>query len=313
MKTITTNMLSRLAAVMLGLSLAAPAAADPYWPPVQELFARHCTLCHSGPAASLGLNLDRREAVLAGSSKGPVVVAGKPGDSELVRRLRGQSLPRMPLTGPPYLDENAISLVETWIASLDPAGAVIPAKSPAPESAVADPAPLDQTVARDPSAAAVALLVQRCAVCHSPQGKMGPAPEGFIATSYANLLDARERAWIVPGRPLASEVLRRIQGLSLPRMPFDGPPYLNDTEISVIEDWIAAGAPNSEGLNASLPIGARVRLGGTLTGQWLLDGLPLHVDTQSRIRETFRPGQRVQVRGWVDSAGNIRVDRIRAR
>lgn len=313
MKKIATTMLGWLAAVLLGLCLAAPAAADPYWPPVQELFASHCTLCHSGPAASLGLNLDRREAVLAGSSKGPVVVPGNPGDSELVRRLRGQSLPRMPLTGPPYLDEDAISLVESWIASLEPVGETSPAKSPAPESAVAGPPPSDQKVISDPAAAAVALLVQRCAVCHSPQGKMGPAPEGFIATSYASLLDARERAWIVPGRPLASELLRRIQGLSLPRMPFDGPPYLNDTEISVIESWITAGAPNSDGLNAPLPVGARVRLGGTLTGQWLLDGLPLHVDAQSRIRENFRPGQRVQVRGWLDSAGNIRVDRIRAR
>lgn len=313
MKIIDIKMLCRLAAVVLGLSLTAQASADPYWPPVQELFARHCTLCHSGPAANLELSLERREAVLAGSSKGPVVVAGKPADSELIRRLRGQSLPRMPLTGPPYLDETAIALVETWIASLEPVGEKILPENTVPGNTVADQALPEQTDTSAPTEAAVALLVQRCAVCHSPQGKMGPAPEGFIATSYSSLLDARERAWIVPGQPLASEVVRRIQGLSLPRMPFDGPPYLDDAEISVIETWIAAGATDSDGRIAPLPAGARVRLGGTLTGQWLLDGLPLHVDTQSRIRESFRPGQRVQVRGWVDSAGNIRVDRIRSR
>ena len=36
---------------------------------------------------------------------------------------------------------------------------------------------------------------------------------------------------MVPGKPEASELVRRIRGQAHPRMPFDGPPYLSDDEI----------------------------------------------------------------------------------
>ena len=49
-------------------------------------------------------------------SKGPVVKAGDPNASELVRRIRGQARPRMPLDGPPYLSIDEIRLIEDWIA-----------------------------------------------------------------------------------------------------------------------------------------------------------------------------------------------------
>jgi len=96
-------------------------------------------------------------------------------------------------------------------------------------------------------------------------------------------------------------------------MPFDGPPYLSEADIELIEEWIAAGAPNDQGQPAPLPVGARVRLGGTLSGHWQLDGLPLKVAAGTRIRENLRVGQRVEVRGWVESDGTIGVERIRAR
>lgn len=278
-------------------------AVEPAWPEVQELFTRHCVICHGAGLASQGLRLDSRESVLAGGSNGPVVVAGNPDDSELMRRIRGQSLPRMPLTGPPYLNDAETALIADWIRAL---GAQTAAGAPADG---ASPPPAES----GPFSPVAAILVPRCATCHSPNGRMGPAPEGFVATSYENLLDARERAWIVPGHPLASELARRIRGQSLPRMPFDGPPYLGEGDIEIIENWIAAGAPNDQGRTAPLPVGARVRLGGTLSGRWQLDGLPLRVAPGTRIRENLSLGQRVEVRGWVESDGAIAAERIRSR
>jgi hypothetical protein len=45
-------------------------------------------------------------------------------------------------------------------------------------------------------------------------------------------------------------------------MPFDGPPWLADEEMRLIEQWIAQGARDSEGRAAPVPAGARVRFRG---------------------------------------------------
>ena len=85
--------------------------------PVVRILAERCVMCHQGEAAPLGLRLDSVDALLAGSRNGPVVKPGDPAGSELLRRLRGQSQPRMPLTGPPFLSDAEIASVETWIAA----------------------------------------------------------------------------------------------------------------------------------------------------------------------------------------------------
>ena len=74
-------------------------------------------MCHSEIAgASKGLRLDDYDAVLAGGERGPILVPGNAKDSELVRRLRGESTPRMPFLSRP-LPESQIALIENWIAA----------------------------------------------------------------------------------------------------------------------------------------------------------------------------------------------------
>ena len=72
----------------------------------------NCVLCHSGGTGAAGVNLDSYANIKRGSVNGPVVVPRQPGASELVRRLRGESQPRMPLTGPPYLDDATLARIE---------------------------------------------------------------------------------------------------------------------------------------------------------------------------------------------------------
>lgn len=79
-------------------------------------------MCHSAQAAAVELRLDSYAAAVAGGSKGPVLVPGDAAGSELVRRLRGESLPRMPFLSYP-LAPDEIALVERWIAAGLPEGA----------------------------------------------------------------------------------------------------------------------------------------------------------------------------------------------
>jgi hypothetical protein len=91
------------------------ATEKPGWEDVSPIFNEQCVMCHSSVhGASLGLSLDSYEAALAGSSRGPVLIPGDPARSELVRRLRGESTPRMPFLGVPMPDDQ-IDLIIRWI------------------------------------------------------------------------------------------------------------------------------------------------------------------------------------------------------
>ncbi len=95
-----------------------PIVAGPtYVQDVRPILAARCVKCHSGANPPRGLRLDTYEHVLAGSTYRAVVVPGDPDASELVRRIRGESVPRMPFDGPPFLDEAQIRLIEAWIAA----------------------------------------------------------------------------------------------------------------------------------------------------------------------------------------------------
>ncbi|MCQ4347698.1 hypothetical protein NGA35_09810 [Pseudomonas stutzeri] len=270
---------------------------------IAPILQARCVLCHAGASAPLGLRLDSLDGLREGSQRGPVALAGKPQDSELLLRLSGARQPRMPMSGPPWLSAAEIDLVERWIA-----GGLLPADEPGAAPAPAAP-PADGRVTW---AEVAPILARRCSKCHTAQGLMGPPPEGYRLTSLAEALASGERARVIPGNAGASELLRRIRGQALPRMPYDGPPWLEETEIALIAAWIEQGARDAAGRPAAAPLGARLRLHGTLGAGWMLDGLPLRVEAGTRIDKNPRPGDYVQVRGrW--SAGGVEVERLRRR
>ena len=82
------------------------------------------------------------------------------------------------------------------------------------------------------------LFDQRCVSCHG-----GSA--GLWLDRYEHVMAGSSRGAVVtPGDPEASELYRRVAGLSQPAMPLGGPP-LSSEEISLIRTWIAEGAPNN--------------------------------------------------------------------
>ncbi len=292
----------------LNLALNTSAAAQVTFTDIQPILQQRCVMCHSGEAAPLGLKLETLKQLLKGSVYGPVLIAGNATESKLYKRLTGSTQPRMPMTGPPFLTDSQIDLFKQWIEAGLPAGeqqAEALSQAPVPIEPVSDDKINFSHVAP--------IFATRCAKCHTDNGLMGEAPEGYRLTSYASILSASHRVRVVPGKPAASELLRRIKGQAVPRMPFDGPPYLSDEEIHKIQAWIANGAPDGNGRVAKIPGGARIRLHGHLIDGWLLDGLPLEINRNTRQQKHPGQGDYVRVRGVIDDEGNVSVERIRRR
>lgn len=286
---------------------------------LKPIFDERCIICHNGPNAPKKLQLTSYPNIMKGSENGAVVQPGDPQASEIIRRLTGISQPRMPLTGPPYLTDEQIEMFREWIRAGAPEG---------PSPAVGTEAPIAQlpSGAETPPAAAASqrqpfltyadvepIFKMNCLKCHNTRGIMGPPPEGFMVGSYEALLATGDRARIVPGHSAASELVRRIRGQALPRMPFDGPPYLSEEQINLIVQWIDQGARSSDGTPAPLPVGAKVRLHGRLSSADKLDGLPLQIGSGTRLKKSPSPGDYVEVRGTVGEKGEILVERLRRR
>lgn len=318
---------ARLVVLALAAALAASVAgAQPSvtFADVEPILLARCVMCHAGSAPPAGLALDDLEALRAGSARGPVVVPGDPDASELVRRLRGDAMPRMPLTGPPFLTDEEIDLFVRWIASGADAAVIGGAgttdaerRDPPTEdgaagaaSPVADPGP---SAAGPVTFAQVEpILVQNCVRCHAATGIMGPAPEGYRLDSYVEALRSDDRARVVPFAPEASELVRRVRGHALPRMPLGGPPWLDDAQIALLVAWIDDGARDASGTPAPRPVGAEVRLHGTWRADGTLDGLPLDL-SGARIDDDARRCGYVQVRAVLAGDGRVVVERIRGR
>ena len=301
-------------AAVLALVLAPGVSAQPSgrevsYTDLAPLIAERCLMCHSGAAPSAGLRLDGYDAILKGSAKGPVVKAGDAAGSELIRRLKGVSLPRMPMTGPPWLLDADVARFERWVA-----GGLRKGDGAAAAGVAQAPAPLRPRAGEPVTYRHVApILAARCAKCHADKGLMGPAPEGYRLTSYEATLSSTDRARVVPGRPEASELVRRIRGQARPRMPHDGPPWLSAEEIKLIETWVAQGARNADGEQAALPVRAVLRLHGTLGPNGQLDALELTTTPHTRVDQAPRIGDHVEVRGRLDAGGGVVVERMRTR
>jgi uncharacterized membrane protein/mono/diheme cytochrome c family protein len=85
---------------------------------VAPIFKARCTACHNANKEKGGLRLDVPEELRKGGTSGPVVVAGSPEESELLRRV---TLPlghedAMPPDGAKPLDIGETELIRWWIA-----------------------------------------------------------------------------------------------------------------------------------------------------------------------------------------------------
>ena len=106
-----------MAAVIVSLLGHVSSAAD-FVKDVRPILRRACFECHGAEKHEGGLRFDQRDAALRGGDSGRVLIAGRPEESELLRRV---SLPRghedaMPPRGKP-LSAREIKVLRDWIAS----------------------------------------------------------------------------------------------------------------------------------------------------------------------------------------------------
>ncbi len=84
---------------------------------IRPLLVRRCGDCHGASEQNSGLRLDARQAAFKGGDGGPVIVPGKSGESELLRRVTTNDLDeRMPPDGT-ALTDTEIDLLRRWIDS----------------------------------------------------------------------------------------------------------------------------------------------------------------------------------------------------
>jgi hypothetical protein len=100
---------------------------------IAPILVANCTGCHSGdrPGVKRGrLELTSFEKLLKGSAKRKIVVPGKPDESPLVLRIKGEETPRMPQGGQSVLADSVIVKIEQWVKDGATLDAGIDAKAP---------------------------------------------------------------------------------------------------------------------------------------------------------------------------------------
>lgn len=95
---------------------------------IAPVIAATCTGCHGGQNPRGNLSLETFAQLLRGSQDNVIISPGKPGDSILIKRLKGIGGDRMPMDRPPLSDE-VIGKFEKWIAE----GAKFDGRSPTME------------------------------------------------------------------------------------------------------------------------------------------------------------------------------------
>lgn len=84
---------------------------------VKPVLTQKCTSCHNDQKQKGKLRLDTPEFILQGGEDGPILVAGKPLDSELIKRLLldANDEHHMPPKGKTPLTDNEIALLHWWV------------------------------------------------------------------------------------------------------------------------------------------------------------------------------------------------------
>ena len=117
-------------------------AADPFaiTPDAQAVLDLHCVKCHGPIDQRAGLRLDTAEAIKKGGDDGPVVVAGKPDESKLIRVLAATAETHMPPKK--QLPDADVAKLRAWVTALA-----------TPSSSKPRPVPTQARVPSEPAAA----------------------------------------------------------------------------------------------------------------------------------------------------------------
>ena len=84
---------------------------------ILPLLKQKCGACHDGKNKTSGFSVSNLEQVIAGGSKyGKAVIGGHPEQSVLLKLVRGDMNPKMPVGG--SLSSDEVATIENWIRAL---------------------------------------------------------------------------------------------------------------------------------------------------------------------------------------------------
>ena len=134
------NLLATFVAVT-GLAPLALGAEDRFRSEIRPILAQHCLACHGPDSQLSGLNLSSLEGLLSGGARhGPTIVPGHPEQSVLLRVLKGQLTPSMPM-GSARLSDGKIRAIAKWVEQFEPTREKIDATAWSPFRAYSPPSP----------------------------------------------------------------------------------------------------------------------------------------------------------------------------
>ncbi len=162
---------------------------------IEPVLRQHCYECHGSTRARARLRLHAPDLILKGGSHGPVVLPGKSGESELIRRILSDDPDdRMPLDADP-LPAATVALLRQWV---------------------------DQGAPLPPVAATVATPIQEHWAYVAPERPELPAVRtaGWARTPIDRFVLARlERETLAPSREADKSTLLRRVTLDLTGLP----------------------------------------------------------------------------------------------
>jgi hypothetical protein len=106
---------------------------------IVPLMLLRCTACHGGRRREADLDLRTKAAMLKGGKSGPAVVAGKPEESLIVKRIHAEEMPprrKLVQVSVKPMEASELAMLESWIS------AGMPQSDLAPDVATSEPDPL---------------------------------------------------------------------------------------------------------------------------------------------------------------------------
>lgn len=133
----------KMAAAPAEKPMAEEAAAKPltnFADHVMPIMQQHCARCHNEDKKKSGLSVATFAGIMEGGSSGPVIAAGDPDGSRLLRLITKAEEPVMPPSGD--LPADAIAVIRQWIADGAPADKNAKPKTAKAETDMAADAPV---------------------------------------------------------------------------------------------------------------------------------------------------------------------------
>jgi Planctomycete cytochrome C len=84
---------------------------------IAPILVANCAGCHNAKQKRGKLDMSTFQLLMQGTPAAKVIVGGKPGESHLVLRIKGEETPKMPQGGDRNLSADATARIERWVAA----------------------------------------------------------------------------------------------------------------------------------------------------------------------------------------------------